>query len=179
MDERPDLAARHKRLGIRTLLVGALTLLSRVLGFVREILSATLFGDHSAVFDAFITAWRVPNLFRRFFGEGAISTSFQTAFTKVEGEQGEQAGGIFFRSTLRALFATLVVITLLTMALIMVMPDQMPITGWHWLGADPDPVRDLALRVMPFVIFICLAAVGSAALHVRGRFTAPALDRLP
>lgn len=173
--EGADLVARHKRLDLRTILVSGLTLVSRVLGFVREILSAILFGDHSAVFDAFITAWRVPNLFRRFLGEGAISTSFQTALSDVEGRQGEQAGGIFFRSTIRALFALLVVVCLLTMALILVLPDQMPITGWHWLGADPEPVRDLAFRVMPFVVFICLAAVASAALHVRGRFAAPAL----
>jgi putative peptidoglycan lipid II flippase len=53
-----------------------LTLVSRIFGFVREILSAALFGDRSAVYDAFITAWRVPNLFRRFLGEGALSTSF-------------------------------------------------------------------------------------------------------
>lgn len=173
--EGADLVARHKRLGLRTIFVSGLTLLSRVLGYAREILSASLFGDHSAVYDAFITAWRVPNLFRRFLGEGAISTSFQTALSDVEGRQGEEAGGAFFRSTISALFVLLVLVCLLTMALILVLPDQMPVTGWHWLGADPGPVRDLAFRVMPFVIFICLAAVASAALHVRGRFAAPAL----
>lgn len=157
------------------MLVSGATLVSRVLGFVREIISAALFGDRSPVFDAFITAWRVPNLFRRFLGEGAISTSFQTAFTQVEGEKGEQAGALFFRATLRALFGVLVVVCLLTMALILLVPDQMPLTGWHWLGPDPEPVRDLAFRVMPFVVFICLAAVATAALHVRGRFLVPAL----
>ena len=56
----------------------ASTLASRIGGFVREILSAALFGDASPIFDAFITAWRMPNLFRRFLGEGALATALQT-----------------------------------------------------------------------------------------------------
>ena len=53
-----DIVGRHGRLGRRTALVSVLTLVSRVLGFVREVLAAALFGDKSAVYDAFITAWK-------------------------------------------------------------------------------------------------------------------------
>tara|TARA_R110002126_G_scaffold67964_6_gene171910 strand:- start:9233 stop:10921 length:1689 start_codon:yes stop_codon:yes gene_type:complete len=170
-----DLVGRHTRLGRRTALISVLTLVSRVLGYVREILSAALFGDKSAIFDAFITAWRVPNLFRRFLGEGAISTSFQTAMTEVEGRHGEEAGARLFRGTVRVLILILIGVCLVTMGLVALMPDRMPITGWAWLGADPQPVRQLTLLLMPFVVMVCAGALIGGALQVRGHFATPAL----
>jgi len=172
--EAVDLAGRHQRLVGRTALVSVLTLVSRVLGFVREILSAALFGDRSPIFDAFITAWRVPNLFRRFLGEGALSTSFQTALTRVDGEQGLASGARLFRDTLWLLTWLLVALCVATMACIWLLPDRMPVTGWAWLGSDPEPVRDLTVRVMPFVILACVSALIGGALQVRGHFASPA-----
>ena len=72
-----DVVGRHGKLVLRTALISALTLASRLIGFARESISASMFGDRSAVNDAFVTAWRVPNLFRSMLGEGAISTSLQ------------------------------------------------------------------------------------------------------
>jgi len=69
---RVDVVARHDRLVWRTLLVSGLTLASRVIGFARESMAAAIFGDVSAINDAFVTAWRVPNLFRSLLGEGAM-----------------------------------------------------------------------------------------------------------
>jgi putative peptidoglycan lipid II flippase len=169
-----DITGRHKRLARRTLLVSGLTLVSRVLGYAREILSAALFGDRSAVYDAFITAWRVPNLFRRFLGEGALSTSFQTALTRVDGDRGEAAGRRLFLDTARLLIGILIALALVVMGAVSLMPDQMPVTGWAWLGADPEPVRVLTVRLMPFVLLACLAALVGGALQVRGRFGPPA-----
>jgi putative peptidoglycan lipid II flippase len=62
-----------------------------------------------------------------------------------------------------------------TMGAVALMPDRMPVTGWAWLGADPDPVRELTLRVMPFVLLACLSALAAGALHVRGKFALPSL----
>ena len=138
-------------------------------------LSASLFGDRSGIYDAFITAWRVPNLFRRFLGEGAIATAFQTTLTATEGDHGESAGRALYRRTFVVLAFVLVALCFGVAVAIPALPDRMPVTGWAWLGADPEPVRDLAVRVFPFVVFICLAALSTGALHVRGRFLAPAL----
>jgi putative peptidoglycan lipid II flippase len=170
-----DLVGRHKKLGWRTALISVLTLVSRILGYVREILSAALFGDRSAIFDAFITAWRVTNLFRRFLGEGAISTSFQTAMTEVECKYGEEAGARLFRGTIRVLIMILLGVCMIVMGLVALMPDRMPITNWAWLGADPEPVRHLTLLVMPFVVLVCAGALIGGALQVRGHFATPAL----
>ena len=174
--EGADVVGRHTRgLLSRTALISVFTLVSRILGYVREILSAAIFGDRSGVFDAFITAWRIPNLFRRFLGEGALSTSFQTALTQVDAERGEEAGRQLFWETARLLTGILLGLCLITMAAIAAMPDHMPLTGWAWLGADPGYVRDLGVRMMPFVVLICGAALVSGALNVRGHFAAPAI----
>ncbi len=172
---RQDLTQRHKRLGRRTVWISAMTLVSRILGFIRESLSAALFGNVSPVFDAFITAWRIPNVFRRFLGEGALSTSFQTALTEVDAERGNRAGAALFKATAGRLLIFLTLLTTVMMALALWIPDTMPITGWAWLGPNPEPVHELAARVMPYLILICLAALVSGGLQVRGHFTSPAL----
>lgn len=170
-----DTDGRHRRLGRRTALISSLTLVSRILGYVREMISAALFGDRSGIYDAFITAWRVPNLFRRFLGEGALSTSFQTALTAVDEDHGEAAGRTLFRRTVRMLLGIVIGLCLLVMGAVALAPDAMPITGWAWMGEDPDAVRELTLRVMPFVVLVCVAALVTGALHVRGSFGAPAI----
>ncbi len=171
----PPPGERHSRLGRRTALISALTLLSRILGFIREGIASALFGSNSGIYDAFITAWRVPNLFRRFLGEGALSTSFQTALTAVDSDHGDEAGNTLFVHTLRMLAGLLVGLCLVVMSLVYFAPDQMPYTGWPWLGDDPAEVRELTLRVLPFVILVCVSALFTGALHVRGRFGAPAV----
>ena len=72
----------------RTVLVSGLTLVSRLLGFVREAAMAAVFCSQSVVSDALIMAWRVPNLFRRLLGEGALSTALQAEMTKADIERG-------------------------------------------------------------------------------------------
>src|SRR4030095_4945124 len=82
-----DVVARHRGLVVRTALISGLTLSSRLIGFARESFSAFLFGDAAAVNDAFVTAWRVPNLFRSLLGEGAMSTALQTALAHEDAER--------------------------------------------------------------------------------------------
>ena len=169
-----DVVGRHRGLLGRTALVSFLTLASRILGYVREMLSAALFGDSSGVYDAFVTAWRVPNLFRRFLGEGALSTSFQTALTRVDAEAGTEAGRRLFHQTLALLLKILVGLCIGVMVLVAFLPDRMPGMGWAWLGADPGAVRELTLRLMPFVVLACVIALFAGALNVRGHFALPA-----
>lgn len=173
--EPDELVARHTRLVPRAILVSGLTLVSRLVGFLREILAAALFGDRSGIFDAFITAWRVPNLFRRFLGEGALSTSLQTVVTRADGEEGLEAGRAVFLATLRTTLWLLLVLCGAVMLGVAYLPDTMPVTGWPWLGADPGPVRELTVRVMPYVVLICITALCMGALNVRGHFATPAV----
>ena len=170
-----DVVGRHGRLGLRTALISTLTLASRLLGYVRESVMAAIFGDASTVNDAFNTAWRVPNLFRRLLGEGALATSLQTTLTEVDATRGDQAGRDLFLASLRVTALLLFGVCAVVMAFFALAPDVVPGPGWTWLGRDPDAVRELTLRLMPFVIFVCLAAQAAGGLQVRGEFRASVL----
>ncbi len=172
---RVDVVGRHQGLVLRTAIVSLLTLASRLAGFVRETLAASLFGDASPINDAFVTAWRVPNLFRSLLGEGAMSASLQTALTQEDAERGLAAGRSLFWALARIVGLLSLGLCALVMLAAWLMPDHLPFTAWAWLGSDPAPVRELVVRMMPFVVFVCLAAVVGGALQVRGHFASTAL----
>ena len=174
-DSSPRIVTRHRGLMARTILVSALTLVSRLLGFVREALMAFVFGDRSAISDAFYTAWQWPNLFRRLLGEGALSTSLQAAMTRADAEHGDEAGRALFLRAARLLSVILIALTIAGMVLAFFLPDQMPGTSYSWLGELPAAVRDLTVRLLPYVLLVCLTAICGGALAVRGHFAIPNL----
>ncbi len=90
--------------------VGGLTMLSRVLGFLRDIMIAAVLGS-GVVADAFFVAFRFPNLFRRLFGEGAFNAAFVPLFAKrLEGE-GRDAARAFAAEAMSGLLLILMVLT--------------------------------------------------------------------
>jgi putative peptidoglycan lipid II flippase len=92
--------------------VGGFTLASRVLGFVRDIMIAAVLGA-GPVAEAFVVAFRFPNLFRRLFAEGAFNSAFVPLFARrLEGEGREEARDFAAQSMAVLLFALLVVIAL-------------------------------------------------------------------
>jgi putative peptidoglycan lipid II flippase len=168
-----DVVGRHGRLVSRTALVSGLTLLSRVLGYARESVMAGLFGHQSAVYDAFITAWKVPNLFRRLLGEGALSTSLQTTLTEVDADHGDAAGRAVFVRTLFLTSWILAAVCTVAVAAVNLLPASAGAVDL--LGSDPAAVRELTTRLLPFVVFVCLSALASGALQVRGEFVVSSL----
>lgn len=143
-------------------LIAGLTLFSRLLGLVREMLYAYFFGASPAM-SSFTIAWQIPNLSRRLLGEGALSAAFVPVLTDRLHQNGEVAARRLAGAVL-ALLATLVVI-LLVLA-------EIGIGLAHWTRAS------LALRLtatlLPYMPLICLTAVISAALNVLNRFAVPA-----
>jgi putative peptidoglycan lipid II flippase len=144
-------------------LVSACTLLSRILGFVRDMLCARYFGA-SPQWDAFSVAFRAPNLFRRLFGEGALTAAFLPVFVeKIDGGKPEEAHALLNRlTTALALF-----LGLLAAAGI----------GASYLLPDDPKTAQMAplLRIMlPYLPLICVAAILSAALNGMRLYFAPA-----
>src|ERR1700687_307067 len=93
--------------------VGSMIILSRVLGFVRDVLIAAVLGT-SHVADAFFVAFRVPNMFRRLFAEGAFDAAFIPLFAqRFHGEGGEAAARAFAEQALAGLTLVLIAFTLL------------------------------------------------------------------
>lgn len=166
---------RQRGVARRTIWISLLTLLSRVLGLLREIISAALFGDSSVVYDAFLFAWRIPNMFRRFLGEGALSTSLQTSLTEEDADRGDGAGRELFLATTLLLLRLLGLVCAVVMVTVWLLPDFMPGTEFLWLGPHPELVREFTVRLMPFVIFVCLTAAVGGALNVRAHYATPAL----
>ncbi|MEQ1715172.1 MAG: murein biosynthesis integral membrane protein MurJ [Hyphomicrobium sp.] len=148
--------------------VGGLTFLSRILGFMRDILIAATLGS-GWVADAFVVAFRFPNLFRRLFGEGAFNSAFVPIFAKkVEGE-GKEAARQFAEDAMSGLVFILLILTVvaeLTMPFLMY--GLAP-------GFDVKPEKfDLAVLLtritMPYLLCMSLVALMSGALNSVGKF---------
>ncbi|MEM7776057.1 MAG: murein biosynthesis integral membrane protein MurJ [Pseudomonadota bacterium] len=152
--------------------VGGLTLVSRVLGFARDVLLAALLGT-GAVMDAFVVAFRLPNLFRRLFGEGAFNAAFVPLYAKrLEGE-GIVAANRFARDAMSGLSFILI---LFSAVMMLAMP-------WLMLGFAPgfasDPAKyalavDLTQIAFPYLLCMSLVALLSGVLNSLERFWAAA-----
>ncbi|WP_170772481.1 murein biosynthesis integral membrane protein MurJ [Ruegeria lacuscaerulensis] len=149
--------------------VGFWTLASRILGFLREILLTAFIGP-GPVMDAFVAAFRLPNMFRRFFAEGAFNAAFVPMFSKrLEGD--ENAEGFA-----QDAFNLLAVAVLALVGLAMVfMPALVWITAEGFYGDDRfDLAVDYGYVVFPYILFMSLAALFSGVLNATGRFAAAA-----
>lgn len=148
--------------------VSLLTFLSRILGLVRDILMAAVFGN-SAVMDAFSVAFRVPNLARRLFGEGAVSTAFLPIFIQHWDERGEESAWRLAATMIAGLAGLLLSIVLLGELLLWAAYARWGDT------ANSQLLIFLTAVMLPYLVLICLAAQFSAVLHARDHFTRPAL----
>jgi putative peptidoglycan lipid II flippase len=154
------------------LTVGFWTLGSRVLGFLRDMLIAASLGA-GPIADAFFIALKLPNLFRRLFGEGAFNAAFVPAFAATLTLNGAaQARALAERmSTLMTLW-----LTLLTALGIVFMPQVLHVLA---PGFVDEPIRfqyavELTRITFPYLIFICLTALVSGVLNGLDRFAAAA-----
>lgn len=142
--------------------VAGLTLLSRVLGLLRD--RAIFAFGANRVTDTFWAAFRIPNTFRRLFGEGALSAAFVPVFTQVAEAEGWNKARLILANTFGALAmilsAIFVLLELGVGACLLFAPG-----AW-----DRTLLLQLVLLVMPFMITVCLLALGSAALNCRERF---------
>ncbi len=149
--------------------VAVVTVASRILGLVRDQLGAAAFGG-SVFNDAFLTAFSLPNLFRRLLGEGALTAAFIPTLQEELRDRGE--GGAFQLLNLVVSWLTMITTTLVVAA--MVVFSQSRLLSGHeakWYLA-----ADLTALMFPYLAFVCFAAAFNATLNVLKRFTEPALS---
>lgn len=160
---------RPQRLLSGVLTVSGWTLLSRILGFARDLMIASLVGP-GAVMDAYVAAFRLPNMFRRFFAEGAFNAAFVPMFSKrLEADENPLG---FASLALSGLSLVLLVLTGLSMIF---MPVLVFATAEGFYGdARFDLTVDFARVTFPYILFISLAALLSGVLNASGRFAAAA-----
>ena len=149
--------------------VGIWTLLSRLAGFVRDILIAAFFGS-GPIAEAFQVAFALPNMFRRFFAEGAFNMAFVPMFSKkLEADEGAQE---FAQDAFAGLASLLIVLTLIAQIF---MPWFVYAMASGFVGdARFDTAVDFARICFPYILFISLAALLSGVLNATGRFAAAA-----
>jgi len=152
------------------LTVGAWTLASRVLGFARDMLIAARLGA-GPIADAFFVALRLPNLFRRLFGEGAFSAAFVPGFAGLIATDGPEAARDFAE---QAFAGMVVLLGLLTIAGEVFMPQIMLglAPGFAAIPAKFALAVTLSRITFPYLLLICLAALVSGVLNGLDRFTA-------
>ncbi|SRR6056297_103323 len=149
--------------------VGFWTLMSRILGFVRDILIAAFMGA-GPVAEAFLVAFSLPNMFRRFFAEGAFNTAFVPLFSK-KFEAGEDPQ-CFAQDAFSGLASILIVLTLLAQVF---MPWLVLAMAAGFAGDERLPLAVAFGRIaFAYILFISLAALLSGVLNATGRFAAAA-----
>ncbi len=152
--------------------VGALTMISRVLGFARDVMIAGVLGA-GPVADAFFAAFRLPNLFRRLFAEGAFNSAFVPLFSGKLEREGEGAARRFAEEAMSALFFVLLAITILAQIFM----------SWLTFALAPGFIEDrdkfdlavaLSRITFPYLLCMSLVALLSGVLNALDRFAAAA-----
>lgn len=153
-------------------MITVITLLSRVTGLIRQQRFAALLGA-DIEFDAFVIAYRIPNMLRRLVGEGAVGAVFVPTFTKyLHGEGRKEA--------FRFANALLTVLTLVMAVVVVVGIIASPLLAWLLAAGFRDTPGKLELTaqlnriIFPYIFFVSLSAVAMGILNSLGRFAAPA-----
>ena len=152
--------------------VSSMTMLSRVLGFVRDTIVARTFGAGMAT-DAFFVAFKLPNLLRRIFAEGAFSQAFVPILAEYKAQQGEEATRTFLAYVSGLLTLVLALVTVLGML-------AAPLVIWITAPGFADSPEKFALTsnllrvTFPYILLISLASLAGAVLNTWNRFSVPA-----
>jgi putative peptidoglycan lipid II flippase len=167
------MATEKARISARATGVVALAVLcSRILGLIREQVFAGLFGAGRNL-DAFLMAFRLPNLLRDLFAEGALSTAFITTFSKKIAVEGDQSA---WRLGNKMATLTAVFMSAVTLLGIVFAPQLIDLLTWgHW-SPDKTALTILLTRIMwPFMLLVSLAALVMGMLNAKHIFGPPAM----
>lgn len=171
MDDQQSVSgtdASRRSLFQRARVVGLLTLLSRVLGLVRDAAMAMLFGL-GPILDAFTVAFRVPNMVRQIFGEGALSTAFLPVFIRDREQSGTTAAFRTATAVLAATSVVLLVLVVVIVAVLLIARGTLPLT------AEAQLLLGLTATMLPYLMLVCVLAQACAVMHGLGEFSVPAL----
>ena len=154
--------------------IGAATLASRILGLVREQVMAYLFGAGNAV-DAFNIAFRIPNLVRDLFAEGAMSAAFVPTFTRVLTQEGRPSAWRLGNNVINALFAS--TLTLVALGLVFAHPLVIALAGdFSAVPGKLDLTVMLTRTMLPFLVLVAIASAMMGMLNSLDRYLVPAMS---
>ena len=165
-------AAQNQRVSTRaTGIVSIAIFSSRILGLIREIVIASLFGATKNM-DAFLTAFRAPNMLRDLFAEGALSTAFVTTFSRRIATEGDESA---WRLASKVATLTVVFMSALTVLGVFFAPTVITVLA-PGFAPDKAELTILLTRIMfPFILLVSLAALLMGMLNARNIFGMPAM----
>ena len=150
--------------------IAAAVMCSRLLGLVREMLFAGLFG--SALMGIFTVAFRAPNLLRDLFAEGALSTAFVTVFSQKIEREGK---GAAWALAAKMMTLATIVMSAISLAGVIFTPQLVGVLAMGFSEPDAAQVVHLARIMFPFILLVSLAALAMGMLNANGVFGVPAL----
>jgi putative peptidoglycan lipid II flippase len=166
-------ASEDKRVSTKaTSIVGLAVLCSRVLGLIREQVFAGLFGAGRNL-DAFLMAFRLPNMLRDLFAEGALSTAFITTFSQKIATEGDESA---WRLANKVATLTTIFMSAVTLLGIAFAPQLVGVLTWWSWSPEKTELTILLTRIMwPFILLVSLAALAMGMLNARNVFGPPAM----
>jgi putative peptidoglycan lipid II flippase len=165
-------AGGQRQLARRAGIVSIAVFSSRILGLVREQVFATCFGAGREL-DAFVTAFRIPNLFRDLFAEGALSAAFVSTFTQEEARHGPVAAWRLANLVVNALALIVGAVCLAGIVFAPTITEAIA-PGFATIAGKTALTVHLTRLMFPFLLLVALAAVAMGILNTRNRFGVPA-----
>lgn len=144
-----------------------MTLASRLGGLIRDVMVGRIFGDNQALNSAFQAAFQIPNLFRRLFGEGALSAAFIPIYTRTHKADPNKAHALASLTMVALAGVTIAITLLVEFALLAVLQ-----LGHH--SPERRLLLQLVMVMLPFAPLICMVAIAAGMLQVHGKFAAAA-----
>lgn len=156
----------------------AMTLISRIAGFARDMLQATLFGTGATnpAMSAFIVAYRIPNFLRRVFAEGSMAMAFVPVLNEIK-ERGDRAALKSFIDHMAGALCAVVLVVCAAGMLLAPVIARVFAPGWE---DQPELLAQTALMLritFPYLFFISLMSLSASILNSHGRFALPAFTR--
>ncbi|MDR1485522.1 MAG: murein biosynthesis integral membrane protein MurJ [Planctomycetaceae bacterium] len=163
-------SSRNRRRLIRdTILVGFCTMISRLLGMLRDMATAATLGmSVGGIMDSFVVAFRLPDMARKLFGDGTISVSFIPVFSKIWREDRKKAWN---------LLSVVLGVVFIFLTVFVVIGEILCYIGFSFFSTDSKVylISHLIALMLPYLILICMAAIASATLQTLEKFSIPAM----
>ena len=172
MNDKGITTSENEKVSQAAGVIGLFTLLSRILGLVRDMVFAKYFGSGMAA-DAFFVAFRIPNLLRRLFAEGSLTIAFIPVFTEYLSKRSKEDAFQVARVVLTMLSIILALVTVLG---IFLSPWIVRIQAWGFggTGSKYDLTVLLTRMMFPYIFFIAIVALFMGILNSLRHFAAPA-----
>ncbi len=154
-------------------IVSVLTLTSRVFGLVRDMITTMVLSVQYS--DALFLAWTIPNLFRKLFGEGALSSAFIPIFVQVEGRSSGEQLRAFVSNVISALFVILFSLMAFLFVLSFALPDRWILPLFQGDAAKMGETLVLVRILIPYLVVSCIIAQFQGILNSRREFAVPAM----